>query len=212
MASQKISVVVAGTDKWHDVLGGGQAIRRILVSEGILAPLEIGLERFDEDRFCDAAAYVVYAMRPAMRPEAQEALAARVAEGTGLVVLHASNVVVDPQTMSTWLSVAGSVFERHGPFDALSVRVDQPNHPVTEGVNDFCIDDEPYEVALTVDDADILASLDVDGERKPMVYVRDHGKGRVCYIALGHDGRAWSHPAFQRMVVQAARWAGRFDD
>ena len=44
-----------------------------------------------------------------------------------------------------------------------------------------------------------------------MVTVREAGRGRVCYIALGHDGRAQHHPAFQRLVVQAARWAGRME-
>jgi len=37
----------------------------------------------------------------------------------------------------------------------------------------------------------------------------DSKTGRVCYIALGHDGRALGHPSYGQLVRQAISWASR---
>jgi type 1 glutamine amidotransferase len=42
-----------------------------------------------------------------------------------------------------------------------------------------------------------------------MAWVREYGKGRVFYTALGHGENVWDDPRFQRMIVQAIRWATR---
>ena len=44
------------------------------------------------------------------------------------------------------------------------------------------------------------------------MYVREHGRGRVCYVALGHDMRAWGSPHFRQLVRQAVLWAGGVDE
>ena len=39
------------------------------------------------------------------------------------------------------------------------------------------------------------------------VYPREVGTGRVVYLALGHDMRAWGEPPFRALVRQALAWA-----
>ena len=43
-------------------------------------------------------------------------------------------------------------------------------------------------------------------ERKPLGYVRDYGKGRIFYTALGHDNRAFVHPDFQDQLIKGLRY------
>jgi type 1 glutamine amidotransferase len=40
-----------------------------------------------------------------------------------------------------------------------------------------------------------------------MAWVRQYGKGRVFYTALGHGENVWRDPRFQNMMVQAIKWA-----
>jgi type 1 glutamine amidotransferase len=40
-----------------------------------------------------------------------------------------------------------------------------------------------------------------------MTWVRQYGKGRVFYTALGHGENVWRDPRFQTMMVQAIKWA-----
>jgi uncharacterized protein len=39
-----------------------------------------------------------------------------------------------------------------------------------------------------------------------IAWVRNYGKGRVFYTALGHREEVWRDPRFQQMLIQAMRW------
>ncbi|HEX9359240.1 MAG TPA: hypothetical protein VF933_36200 [Streptosporangiaceae bacterium] len=43
--------------------------------------------------------------------------------------------------------------------------------------------------------------------REPVVYLRRAGDGRVCYLQLGHDMRAWDEPPVREILGRCARWA-----
>ena len=54
----------------------------------------------------------------------------------------------------------------------------------------------------------------VEGERYPaadvpVMHAREVGRGRVVYLALGHDERGWSVPTFGALLRGAIRWASR---
>jgi hypothetical protein len=40
-----------------------------------------------------------------------------------------------------------------------------------------------------------------------VLYAREYGAGRVVYLALGHDLRAWGEPPVRALVRQSLRWA-----
>ena len=82
-------------------------------------------------------------------------------------------------------------------------------HPVTNGVTDFELFDEYYEFELADEKVEILAQRRrADGVVIPVMYAREFGAGRVVYLALGHDMRAWGEPPFRKLVAQALAWAG----
>jgi type 1 glutamine amidotransferase len=190
------------------------AAQKILLEASIAARLSVGLERYDHRSDWDAPVMVVNAMAPIFPVQYQRALATRVSSGMGLVVLHASNVIPEEMTgyneSDSWQRMIGSRFLSHPPFCHFRVQI-QHDHPVTAGLSDFEIDDELYITEWTGDRATVLANAHWEGADHPMVYVREHGEGRICYIALGHDMRAWGHPAYQKLLAQATRWAARKD-
>src|SRR5207253_734304 len=47
------------------------------------------------------------------------------------------------------------------------------------------------------------------GKTYPSVWVVNHAKARIVCIALGHDGAAHEHPAYQRILQNAVKWAAR---
>lgn len=202
-------VIVAGTDLWHDLLAGGQAVQKILLEGGHRATLRIGLERFNAEQEPAPDVYVINAMAPRISRRGIETLAAKVAGGVGLIALHATNVTPpDLEGQEGFFSLIGSRFVSHPEFARFTVKPAVP-HPLTDGVGEFEADDEPYEIDITAAGAKVLATGEWGGATHPIVYVREQGKGRICYIALGHDGRAWSNPGFRRLVAQAATWCAR---
>ena len=40
-----------------------------------------------------------------------------------------------------------------------------------------------------------------------MAWTREYVKGRVFYTALGHGEEVWRDERFQKMLIQAMRWA-----
>jgi predicted dehydrogenase len=40
-----------------------------------------------------------------------------------------------------------------------------------------------------------------------MIYVRQEGKGRIVYLAMGHGEAAFNHPEFRKIVMRSLRWS-----
>jgi uncharacterized protein len=120
------------------------------------------------------------------------------------------------------------------PYQRFTVKIDK-THPITEGVEDFAVLDEPYRLEVIAPGADILASYDarlvsVAGlfgpnlpesqkrsitlthqwaektARAPVLYTRVLGKGRIVTTLLGHDEGAWHNPSFRTLIEQSLNW------
>mgnify|MGYP000666384572 CR=1 FL=1 len=82
------------------------------------------------------------------------------------------------------------------------------DHPVTEGVSDFEVFDEPYQVDCDEGRVTVLARMDHPDldEAYPVVWVREAGAGRVCYNSLGHTDEALEHESNRRLLRNALAW------
>jgi type 1 glutamine amidotransferase len=160
------------------------------------------------------------------------ALLAAVEGGVGLFAIHGGAATF--WNSAPYLRALGSRFVRHDPYKHFTVNVVEKSHPITEGVDDFEVEDELYEQGGDAAGFDLLAEgtragqpnsemrsfgdgplppdirVLAEAEGHPLVYVKTHGQGRVHYNALGHDQKALTHPSFRRLVVQGLYWtAGR---
>ncbi|MFS0894558.1 ThuA domain-containing protein [Microbacterium sp. 179-I 3D3 NHS] len=213
--STRALVVVGGDDTHHDLLGAADVLTRIGAGAGFATAPAVGLQRFVNARpeTADADVFVLYTSGASFPAEQQAALAASVAAGKGLVALHMSNVMSDPEGADrAFFDLLGNHYLSHGPgHHEGRHRIDvMAQHPITDGVSGFELFDEYYEFAFADDDHLVLAERTRDdGVRIPVLYAREVGEGRVVYLALGHDMRSWGEPSFRRLVAQAIRWAGR---
>jgi uncharacterized protein len=210
-------VVVAGSDTYHDLIGAALTLQPLLLDAGILARRAVGLDRFVNPLAPteDTDVFVIYAAARSLDVPEQQALADRVATGKGVVALHSSVVYgsdgAEGSADHARAAMLGSRYISHGPdgvFARYKVEILGP-HPITDGIENFEIEDEFYHIEL-IDPADVtvLAERWSSVGREPILYVRQHGKGRVCYLSLGHDLRAWANPGFHALLVRATWWAG----
>ncbi len=80
-------------------------------------------------------------------------------------------------------------------------------HPVTEGVSDFTIRDEHYQLDhLAEDILPLLTTRSETGGNQMGGYVRMVGKGRLCVLAPGHILSVWENPEFRKLIRNAIRW------
>jgi uncharacterized protein len=208
-------VVVAGSDVHHDLLNAALVLQNVLTEAGLRARRAVGLERFVSPlpATADSDVFVFYTAGGQLSQAEQDALAASVAAGKGLVALHASAVYGSDGTVGspdrTRAELLGCRYLSHGldgVFGHYKVEM-VTDHAITVGLDDFEIDDEYYNVELIKEaNPDVLVERSSVIGREPILLARTHGAGRVCYLSLGHDMRAWGNPGFKDLVSRAALW------
>jgi type 1 glutamine amidotransferase len=102
----------------------------------------------------------------------------------------------------------------HEAYREFEVRIDDTEHELTRDLPAlFRITDELYrfEHDETGPAIHVLAtgrSL-ASGDEFPVAWTVSREAGRTVCITLGHDGKAHEHPAFRRLLKNAAAWAAR---
>lgn len=136
-----------------------------------------------------------------------------------------------------YMSLLGSRFVAHLASQAFTVNVVDADHELTRGLNDFAVTDEPY-VSEMLSDVRVLLSARYKGDApgyvkakfaddppRPQLYVKDHGRGSVAYLTLGHScGRfdlrpmveevapvrgPWDDPNYQELLRRGICWIGK---
>lgn len=157
----------------------------------------------------------------------KEGLKSYVKSGKGFVCIHIACCVpsgwsdFDEITGGGW--VTGTSY--HPPYGEMQVSVKNSAHAGATGVLDFTTIDELYmnttfrdegnDVFLTAEAQDGTWPWGADraptfmpGGTYPLGWTRSYGDGKVFVLLLGHDGRSFETPEFQRIVLNGVAWAG----
>ena len=163
-----------------------------------------------------------YDMVPKVTPEQQQAFMDLMkTSGIGLVAMH-HNMGAHPN-WDDYKSIIGGkyIFKaceiegkayKPSTYDHdqdLKITVVDKDHPITQGVEEFGIRDETYSRYYVASDAKLLLKTDHPKNDPQIAWVREFGKSRVFYYMLGHDHKAWEHPAFRKLLIQGIRWAAK---
>jgi len=144
---------------------------------------------------------IVYAEVGKLTPQQEKGLCRFVESGGGFVGIHCASVAEGEQ----YAELLGSRFAGHGPVTQIQVRL-VGDHEVTRRVKDFWVADEFYFLEPKAD-FQTVAEGTWHFQSHPLAYVRQYGKGRVFYIALGHDEGVFRNPWFRKLVWRGVRWA-----
>ena len=145
--------------------------------------------------------------------------------GKGFVCIHIATCVASAWpdyhdiTGGGWIS--GTSY--HPPYGQFTVNVSDAGHPGVSGVADFSTNDELYMNLAIKDGNDVFLTGTADdgtwpwgpdrsstfmpGGTYPLGWTRQYGDGNVFVLLLGHDGRSFETPEFQRIVLNGVEWA-----
>ena len=138
-----------------------------------------------------------------LSPEQEDALIAFVAGGKGLVGVHGTAWNVGERAVS----LLGGHANWHPPGSTFTVNIADGDHPITDGVEDFEVEDEIY-MSAWFPEIEILATAEWADKQHPLAWTKPHGDGRVFYTALGHGPDTFTRPNMQKLMLQGVRWAG----
>jgi len=141
-------------------------------------------------------------------------------DGKGFIGIHSAAI-----TFVDWPEygeMIGGYYDEHpwGTFDA-PIIVEDPAFPgMQQWPKSFVLRDEIYQMRnYSRDKVRVLMRLDAakidvgnknvhrtDGDFA-VTWARMYGKGRVYYTTLGHLEDNWDKPEFQKMLIEAIKWA-----
>ncbi len=178
----------------------------------------------DSEIFEDISAWpydviVLYNMTQRISEQRQENLLALLDRGVGLVALH--HAVAAFNDWPEFADIIGCrYFLKEKEVDGVRhpksgyqhdvefvVRVADPNHPVTRGVEDFTVVDETYNGAIFDPDAHVLLTTDHPKSDKIVGLAKQYRNARVCYLQPGHGPDIFADPNYRQLVTQAIRCA-----
>ena len=140
----------------------------------------------------------------------QQAIWDFVHNGGGFLPLHNAQGLYPPDGL--YYKLLGGDYGGHPKPYVFTIRVENRDHPITAGVEDFEIFDEQHMVKYYLDREHLLLrSIARDNTAAPAGWWREMGKGRLCYLAPGHTPDALGHPMMQRLLRNAMRWCLRME-
>jgi len=162
---------------------------------------------------------VMYDMAKGVSREQQEAFAALVKQGIGVVSLHHNmgahrdwdefRKIIGGKFIFAPVEIDGKQYPKSGwsHGEDMKVTVADQQHPITKGLSDFEIHDETYNNYYTDPDAHVLLTTDHPKNDPELAWVKTYGNSRVFYFMLGHDNHAWQNPNYPKIVLNGIRWA-----
>jgi type 1 glutamine amidotransferase len=161
---------------------------------------------------------VLYDMHQEITEEAKADFVARLKEGKGLVVVH--HAIASYQEWPEYRKIIGARYYlkkmvvdgvdkarsayKHGMH--FTLRIADPSHPVTRGLQDFEIVDETYKWFDVYPDVHPLIVTGEPESNPVTAWSKTYENARVVYIQSGHDHTAYENPNYQQMLRQAIRW------
>lgn len=133
-----------------------------------------------------------------------------VRQGGGFLSVHSGNTSKEGDAYTAFI---GNFFAGHPPRCGVDIKI-TGSHPITNGVSDFHIRDEHYNITVTAKDAlELFKTSSETGGEQIGGYVRELGKGRICVLTPGHTVDVWYDKNYQTIFANAIRWCStRIDE
>ncbi|WP_454193457.1 ThuA domain-containing protein [Paenibacillus sp. Marseille-Q7038] len=144
----------------------------------------------------------------AIAPQQAAGLLSYVSGGGALLVLHNGISMHNRYEIAQLL---GGRFTGHPAPRELRFQVTDPLHPIVSGIDNFSMEEEPYEIEFDnfADITVLLEYMNEDGKSWPAAWAHNYGMGRVVYLMPGHSVPSFNNESFRRLLLQSAMWATR---
>ena len=196
-------VLLVSSGFFHPSWLARQRLKRNLTMPGYvfrpIASLQV-LPRLDTFSF---RAIVLYFHHKTISPSALACLDEFVRRGGGVLAVHSATASFKQEPR--YFEILGGRFREHGAILTFEVSPTPSAEDVFGRVSPFQIKDELYLHDLA---PEITVHFETrqDGESVPVVWTRQYGAGRVCYVMPGHTVMSMEHPAVHHILKRGLAW------
>ncbi|MBN9075042.1 MAG: hypothetical protein BGN87_19865 [Rhizobiales bacterium 65-79] len=210
------ALIVWGGWAGHEPEQGAHIIRDMLTEDGFSVRLATETKAFADPAIHSLSLIVpIYTMSKIEKEEAKN-LAAAVESGVGLAGYHGGMADAFRDNVDYQFMVGGQWVAHPGNVIDYRVDITRPDDPVMQGLSGFPYRSEQYYMHVDPSN-EVLATTTfsgehawwIDGAVMPVVWKRQHGKGRVFYSSLGHVSTEFEVPEMRTILRRGMNWAAR---
>jgi hypothetical protein len=163
--------------------------------------------------------YIFYDMWTEISEDQKQAYLDLTEEGKSLLFLHHS--LVSYQEWDTFKHIVGGRY-RHPSSTSdsslhsnyahdldLIVNIEDPNHPITDGMDRFIINDEGYGNLELINSIDTLLTTSHPNSHPVIGWTNHYGQSDIVYLIFGHDKKAYQDPDFRVIIENSIKWLTR---
>ncbi len=205
VAPRPIQVLFLGHDsEHHNSAVYAPLLQRHLAPQGIYMTYTEDPDDLNADNLQGFDALILYANHDEVTTDQEEALLNFVDDGGAFLPIHSASYCF--RNSDDVVDLIGGQFTSHdtATFEAVVVR---PEHPALGGFTPFTSWDETYVHTNMAGDIEVLMERVEGDHHEPYTWVKEYGKGRVFYTALGHDERTWNKTEFLGLIEGGLLWA-----
>jgi predicted dehydrogenase len=204
MAKKKLLMLVGGV--WHPFDRCAEIVKGLLEATGRYDVSVIpDLNSLKKGSIAKFDGVVAYTGGGNLTRDQESGLTNFVKGGGAFIGLHCAAASFEKN--AGYVEMLGGTFATHSPVFEFPVTIACSDSAITRRTQTFRITDELYLLdKFDPDSVTVLATAMWKGKAQPMAYTKTYGKGKVFYLALGHDERALTHPEFQKMVRRGVDW------
>ena len=241
--NERLDVYLVCNAKYHDTNFARLELLKLLAEHEDINT-RVAQDFSDTEGIASSKLLITYTCDLRPTPEEQDALGEFLAAGGRWFALHATNALLDfvdgkadtPDVAPKFMELLGSRFVAHPANQKISIRVTEVEHPLTENISDFDVDDEePYYcealgqqiVLLEASYSEpslgyVRSDYGTDRGTHPQMYLHSSGAGEVLYLSLGHcTGKhdmkpladivpvvrgSWDSPVYYELLRRGIRW------
>lgn len=202
----RIKTLLFSGGEIHDWKGCGEEIEKVLAKDSIFDVTRVNndLTIFEGNGLAPYDLLVFFYTVGAITDAQKNGLLNWLASGKGYAGVHSA--ADSFRECPEYRAMVGGHFVTHPHYRQYQVSVVDPANEITKDLVEFTVTDEQY---ITDYDprVNVLCSALWKGNRMPVAWTKNWGKGKVFYLALGHDPNACKHEMFSLLLQRGARWA-----
>lgn len=212
----KSALIVYGGWSGHDPEECAAIYRRWLHEDGYSVRMATETSAFADPSIHDLSLIIpIFTMSKIEKAEVEN-LTKAVESGVGLAGHHGGMSDAFRDAVEYQFMVGGQWVAHPGNIIDYTVDVADPMDPVMAGIKSFPYTSEQY--YMHVDPSNhVLATTTFTGEhapwiegvKMPVVWKRQHGKGRVFHSTLGHQAKEFENREMATILRRGMNWAAR---
>lgn len=204
------------TDEFHEMFRSLEGV------EFFVAEYPKAAEVFTPEVRKHIDVYVFYDLYQKIDAATKQHMLDTLKEGKGIVGMHHSiasfedwpeyvNIIGARYFLKPGVKFKGKTYKRSTyKHDVnLDMKVVAKDHPVTKGLCDFSIVDEPYGGYWVSPQSTILLKTEHKESQGPTAWAHQYDASRVVFIQHGHDSKAYVNPSLRKLLQNAIRWTAR---